>query len=44
MRINNKIFLVHGDLSSLDQLSGSLKPLFGEKVVIPNKEQIFLIK
>ena len=44
MTINNKIYLVHGDLSSLENLSGSLKPLFGNKVVIPSKGQTFLIK
>jgi len=44
MRINKQIFLVHGDLSSLDELSGSLKPMFGNKIVVPSKGQTFLIK
>jgi len=44
MKIRNKIFLVHGDISSLNDLSDSLKPMFGNKVIIPSKEQTFLIK
>ena len=44
MKINNKIFLVHGDLSSLNALSISLVPTWGNKILIPSKDQAFSIK
>jgi predicted metal-dependent RNase len=44
MKINNKIFLVHGDLSSLNALSNSLVPVWGNKILIPSKDQAFSIK
>ena len=43
MKINKKVYLVHGDLSSLDDLSHLLKGLFGNRVEFPNNGQIINI-
>ena len=44
IKINESIVLVHGDVSSLNDLSNSLKPLFDNKIIIPRKGSSISIK